>query len=127
LARVPRAGVAPPAEGCDDFNAVEFETMRASYGDAAVGEIVEALGIDLPQQTADFAKSRSNGDFKTFGRVAHTFKSSSRMFGAETLALAWQDLESASRDGRIDQAAADAAFARYRALVAFLERKAKVS
>lgn len=115
------------AATCEDFNAAAFETMRASYGDAAVGEIVEALEIDLPQQTAEFGKSRTNGDFKTFGRVAHTFKSSSRMFGAESLALAWQSLESASRDGRIDHAAADAAFARYRALVAFLDRKAKVS
>jgi PAS domain S-box-containing protein len=129
LARVPRRAQEAPAasDECPDFNAEEFEKMRESYGDEAVAEIVEALEIDLPQQTADFGRSRANGDFKTFSRVAHTFKSSSRMFGAESLAQVWQALESSGRTGAIDHAAADAAFARYRALVTTLDRRAKVS
>jgi HPt (histidine-containing phosphotransfer) domain-containing protein len=90
--------------------AVVAELRESVGGDEAfVRELVAAYLAESPGYLDAMAAAAAAGDAAAAVRPAHTLKSSSAALGAMRLSELSKLIEHAAREGRVDQAAVDAA------------------
>jgi len=124
LQRSPRRGDSAPLDESErDFNPVMLESVRATFDDDGLREIVEALVMDLPRQQREIAQARSRGEASLLKRQAHTMRGNCEMFGAGELSGLCGRVEKAAEQS-LDEALADAGpmLDRYVALLQRLQR-----
>jgi HPt (histidine-containing phosphotransfer) domain-containing protein len=82
-----------------------LDELREVLGEA-LGEVVGTYLHDGSAQIADLVSAAEIGDGDALGRVCHALKSSSGNLGAQRLSVLCRDLETRSRSGGVDGAAA---------------------
>lgn len=100
-------GDLPPA-GTDavlDPAAIQSLTDLFDGDPEVIAELVDAFRDEAPARLAELRSGMESGDLAVVGRAAHTLKSNAFTFGARELGEVCQELESAARDGRSDDAA----------------------
>jgi HPt (histidine-containing phosphotransfer) domain-containing protein len=68
-------------------------------------ELIDSFLDDSPQQLAAMQQALSAGNAEELRRAAHSLKSNSANFGAQTLSQMCKELEEIGRNGALDSAA----------------------
>jgi PAS domain S-box-containing protein len=126
LQRCPRRGEASAmsSDADRDYEPAMLDSVRATFDDDGLREIVEALVSDLPRQLREVGEATARRDAGPLIRQAHTMRGNCEMFGARDLAGLCRQVEIAASAQQLDQALAEAGamLDRYVALVRRLER-----
>lgn len=81
-----------------DPNALDpYREMMGDEADSFIADIIDTYLNNSSQLVSDIESCHASGDLATFTRAAHTFKSNSAMFGAQTLAALALQLEQAGK------------------------------
>jgi CheY-like chemotaxis protein/HPt (histidine-containing phosphotransfer) domain-containing protein len=105
----PDSTSSPPESTMDDvLDASALDELRDAVGgdEAFVAELLSDYLTDATTYVADLHDAAKEGNRVVLERTAHTLKSSSATFGAETLAELNREVEALARDGQMDAAAA---------------------
>ncbi|GAB4490779.1 MAG: hypothetical protein OHK0031_14060 [Anaerolineales bacterium] len=90
-----------------DPNALDpYREMMGDEADAFIADIIDTYLSNSSQLVGDIETCHASGDLATFARAAHTFKSNSAMFGAQSLAGLALQLEQAGKNGQTEGLAA---------------------
>jgi HPt (histidine-containing phosphotransfer) domain-containing protein len=92
-----------------------FAELQEAAGAEFVTELVGTFLEEAPGMLADLRGARTSGDGERFRRAAHSLKSNSHTFGAQSLGALARELElgGLSADAAQDAAALDALEAAY--------------
>jgi HPt (histidine-containing phosphotransfer) domain-containing protein len=88
----------------DTIDAKVFEGLKQNVGADFIGELIDTFLGDAPRMLADMRQALDAGDADSFRRAAHSFKSNSATFGAESLAAHAKELEMMGKAGTLDGA-----------------------
>jgi CheY-like chemotaxis protein len=96
-------GEAMGAEGSSQpqIDQARWDDLASSLGEQ-MGEIVETYLADTPARIAEMRTALQADDLEGVERLAHSIKSSSGIFGAQTMAALCKQLEFAARDRQQD-------------------------
>ena len=83
------------------MNAEKWQVLVNNLGDA-VSEIVSSYLEDTPIRIDEMRRSLAAMDFDVIGRLAHSLKSSSGIFGAQRMVDMCKDLELAANNQGAD-------------------------
>jgi PAS domain S-box-containing protein len=125
LQRCPRRGDASIVVDANrDFDPAMLDSVRATFEEDGLREIVEALVSDLPRQVREVGEALGQREPGPLLRQAHTMRGNCEMFGAADLAAFCRRVELAAAARRLDEAFAEAGamLDRYVALVRRLEQ-----
>ncbi|MDB5972685.1 MAG: domain S-box-containing protein [Hydrocarboniphaga sp.] len=125
LQRCPRRGEDSAIVDQDrDYAPAMLASVRATFDDDGLREIVEALVSDLPRQRREVGAALAGGDAALLIRQAHTMRSNCEMFGSMNLAAFCRRVEQAAVAQQNEAALADAGamLDRYVGLVRRLEK-----
>jgi PAS domain S-box-containing protein len=86
-----------------------LEELRSSLDDDGVADIIQTYLADTPERLRQLRQSIDAGEAAAVYRTAHTLKSSSALFGAQDMAALCLAVETAARDGSLQDAAEKAA------------------
>ena len=81
-----------------------YDALSHSMGPDFMPELVEAYLEDTPVQIAALRRALASGEAETFRRAAHSIKSTSKNFGASSLAEQARELEILGREARLEGA-----------------------
>lgn len=82
-----------------DPNALDpYREVMGDEADSFIADIIDTYLNNSSQLVSDIENCHASGDSATFTRAAHTFKSNSAMFGAQTLAGLALQLEQAGKN-----------------------------
>jgi len=127
LQRCPRRDDLAAVDEDRDFNPDMVASVRATFDDEGLQEIVAALVLDLPRQQREIALAIEQRQSAPLIRQAHTMRGNCEMFGALQLAALCRQVElRAAVD--LDTALTDAGpmLSRYQTLVQRLNRLAPI-
>lgn len=127
LQRCPRRDDLAAIDEDRDFNPDMVASVRATFDDEGLQEIVAALVLDLPRQQREIALAIEQRQSAPLIRQAHTMRGNCEMFGALQLAALCRQVElRAAVD--LDTALTDAGpmLSRYQTLVQRLNRLAPI-
>ncbi len=99
---------APPAAAID---LAKFEDFRETMGADFIGEVITVFNEDAPELLKTMEQALAAQDAEQFRRAAHSLKSNSAAFGAETLAGLARELEMMGKENRLAEAAGKVALA----------------
>ena len=105
----PPPAPSPTESTMDDvLDASALDELRDAVGgdEAFVAELLSDYLTDATTYVEDLQQAIEDGHRGVLERTAHTLKSSSATFGAETLAELNREVEALARDGQLDAAAA---------------------
>lgn len=90
-------------EGSIDLAALRrlLDVIGGDAGDFA--ELVDDYAAGAPELVAKIRDAASSMDWESVFRAAHTLKSNAKDFGAHRLAALCANLETAARQGRVEQ------------------------
>ncbi len=99
-----------------------LQELRDTAGAEFVGDLIDTFLDEAPQMLAQLRAAHAAGDAQAFRRAAHSLKSNSLTFGAQSLAAAARalELQGLDADPAPDAAALDALQAVYAAAAAAL-------
>ncbi len=81
-----------------------FGELKESMGADFIGELIDTYVQETPPLILQLRQALTAMDSETFGRVAHSIKSSSAAFGALDLAAKARELEMMGKSGSLDGA-----------------------
>ena len=79
-----------------------FNNLKEMVGEDFIGELIDTFLDDSPKLITDLQKSLAKKDIETFRRSAHSLKSNSASFGAQTLSEQAKELEMLAREKKLD-------------------------
>ncbi|NOZ27177.1 MAG: PAS domain S-box protein [Chloroflexi bacterium] len=95
----------PPKEEEEQGPALDRNTLqqfRETMGEETLQELIASYLEEAPQLLAQIREALAQGDAPTVQRAAHTFKSTSALFGATRLANLCKEVEFMGREGRLE-------------------------
>ena len=81
---------------------VVFQNLKEMVGEDFIGELIDTFLDESPKLITDLQRSLTKKDIETFRRCAHSLKSNSASFGAQTLAVQAKELEALAREKKLD-------------------------
>ena len=80
-----------------------FEGLKDMVGEDFIAELVGTFFEEAPRLISDLQTSLQAGDAPAFTRAAHSLKSNSASFGANTLAAQAREIEMLGRAGELEK------------------------
>jgi HPt (histidine-containing phosphotransfer) domain-containing protein len=78
-----------------------YNNLRSEMGEDFIVELVDTYLEDAPNLFAEMRKSLDHSDSESFGRAAHSLKSTSATFGALNLSALAKELEMMGKSGSL--------------------------
>jgi HPt (histidine-containing phosphotransfer) domain-containing protein len=79
-----------------------FQNLKEMVGEDFIGELIDTFLDESPQLITALQKSLTKKNIETFRRSAHSLKSNSASFGAQTLSTQAKELETLAREKKLD-------------------------
>jgi HPt (histidine-containing phosphotransfer) domain-containing protein len=81
---------------------IPYRNLMGDDADSFVADLIDSYLANSGDLMAAIDASLASNDIDTFTRSAHTLKSNSAIFGANTLSAFCQDLELAGKSGKLN-------------------------
>jgi CheY-like chemotaxis protein/anti-sigma regulatory factor (Ser/Thr protein kinase) len=99
----PKAGALPDSGGIDRSTFSRLQELGRSRGGDATASIVRSFLVNLPRYLERMAQGMLNDESGSVAAAAHSLVGSSGMIGALRLSSLCRELETLSREGRMDE------------------------